>query len=503
MANFKNNSSDQGMFIPVSFEDQIIPGTIEYAIYDIVENHIDTFAPDKRYKNDYSGRKAYSPKTMIKILFLAYSKGILTSRRIERACKQNVLFMAISGNAQPDHSTIASFVSSMNSTVLDIFVDILLKCSQLDLIGGDVFAVDGCKISSNASKEYSGTFKELENKKEKLKKVLLDLTARHKSNDKLSEETFQKRVAKYESKIKKIDNFLTNNIPKPGKRRKEIKSNITDNESAKIKSGSGFIQGYNGIATVDAKSQVIVCAEAFGAGHEGQFLKKTVETVEKNLKKIGYKEGLKGKKFLADTNYFSEENCENLEIKEIEAYIPDPQFRKRDPRFPDDFPHGSKNRLYNKDRDFVYNIEENSYTCPAGKTLKFERRYNNESSSGRRYQAKENDCCYCELKTKCLSKNSHFRNISIVDVSKSKTYSEKMKNKIDSLYGRDMYSKRMGIVEPVFANITYHKKMNLFTLRTKAKVNVQWVLYCCVHNIGKIANIMPDIFYSLRYTAKF
>lgn len=48
--------------------------------------------------------------------------------------------------------------------------------------------------------------------------------------------------------------------------------------------------------------------------------------------------------------------------------------------------------------------------------------------------------------------------------------------------------KRMGIVEPVFGNIKAVKKLNYFTLRTKIKVNIQWVLYCMVHNIEKIAN---------------
>lgn len=65
-----------------------------------------------------------------------------------------------------------------------------------------------------------------------------------------------------------------------------------------------------------------------------------------------------------------------------------------------------------------------------------------------------------------------------------------MIDKIDTLHGCDMYSKRMGIVEPVFANITVHKGMVRFTLRGKSKVNAQWLLYCCVHNIGKIANII-------------
>jgi len=109
------------MFLTVSFDEQIIPGTIEHAIYDIIENYIDTSPLDERYNNSETDRKAYSPKSLIKILLLSYSKGIFTSRRIEEACRHNVQFMAMSGNAQPDHSTIAAFVSSIDKEVLTLF----------------------------------------------------------------------------------------------------------------------------------------------------------------------------------------------------------------------------------------------------------------------------------------------------------------------------------------------------------------------------------------------
>ena len=69
-----------------------------------------------------------------------------------------------------------------------------------------------------------------------------------------------------------------------------------------------------------------------------------------------------------------------------------------------------------------------------------------------------------------------------------KTHSLKMMEKIDSTAGRDIYSRRMGIVEPVFANVTYHKGMNYFTMRGKKKVNIQWVMFMMIHNIEKIWN---------------
>lgn len=64
---------------------------------------------------------------------------------------------------------------------------------------------------------------------------------------------------------------------------------------------------------------------------------------------------------------------------------------------------------------------------------------------------------------------------------------ERMKDKIDSSIGRYIYSKRLGTVEPVFGNIEINKGLKRSTLRGKQKVNAQWLMYCMVHNVEKIA----------------
>ena len=67
-------------------------------------------------------------------------------------------------------------------------------------------------------------------------------------------------------------------------------------------------------------------------------------------------------------------------------------------------------------------------------------------------------------------------------------YSKEMVKKIESEKGRKIYPQRLAIVEPVFANIRIHKRLDHFTLRGKVKVGIQWLLFCMVHNIEKILN---------------
>ncbi len=492
MARYKDCSRDQSMLIPVNFSDQLIPGTIEFAIDDIVDNYIDLSIFNDQYKNDYLGAKAYPPSVLLKIILLAYSKGFNTSRRIEWLCKTNILFISLTGNLAPDHSTIASFVKSMDGEIKDVFTDILLRCAQLDLIGGEVLALDGCKISSNASKEFSGTLKELENKKNKLKKMCESMLSTHSFNDENEDISIRKREDKYNKKIKKIDDFLKSAEPRKGSRGRENKSNITDNESAKMMSSNGVVQGYNGLAMVDDKNQIIVTAEAFGQGAEGNLLPEIVEKTQETMKKIDNNWSVKNKEIIADTNYFSEENCKFLDGIEADGYIPDVQFRKRDPRFPDDYPHrkGINKNLFSNEM-FKYDEEKNVYICPAGNELKYAGYHNNHGYKGRRYLIRDGSCEKCYKKSECLRKNSKTRSISIIDEQRDKTYSEIMIEKIDSLEGRKIYSKRMGIVEPVFGNIRYCKGLDRFTLRSKKKVNIQWLLYCCLHNIEKTLKATP------------
>jgi len=95
MVKCRSYDYSQGVLIPVSLEEQLMPGTLEFAIYTLVETRIDTSIFDTRYGNDETGRLAYDPKVLLKVVLFGYSRGLISSRQIERACKENVTFMAL------------------------------------------------------------------------------------------------------------------------------------------------------------------------------------------------------------------------------------------------------------------------------------------------------------------------------------------------------------------------------------------------------------------------
>ena len=122
MARYKHYDYSQRVLLPVSLEDQLTPGTLEFAIHSLVETRMDLSLFDDKYCNDETGRLAYDPKVLLKVVLLAYSRGLISSRKIERACRENVIFMALSCGQYPDHSTVAAFISSMKNQNVVIFL---------------------------------------------------------------------------------------------------------------------------------------------------------------------------------------------------------------------------------------------------------------------------------------------------------------------------------------------------------------------------------------------
>jgi transposase len=112
---------------------------------------------DARYKNDLTGASAYPPAMLLKVVLFAYSRGIVSSRDIERACRDHVTFIALSGDSAPHFTTFAAFVSTLGAEIGPLFKEILLICDRMGLIGREMFAIDGVKLPSNASKARSGT----------------------------------------------------------------------------------------------------------------------------------------------------------------------------------------------------------------------------------------------------------------------------------------------------------------------------------------------------------
>ena len=507
MPNFIPHDFNQDRFISVSYADQLLPNTFEHTLWHIVNNCLDFSAFNTRYKNDAGGRAAYNPSILFTVVIYAYYKGINSSRGISDACRTNVTFKALSCDSEPHFTTIADFVSSTQDEIEALFSQVLLLCDKEGLIGKETFAIDGCKMSSNAAKDSSGSFEDLEKKYKKLNSLAKTIINKHKASDavetgsdaadiKAKEET---KINRLKLEAKRIRDFLESNEPRIGSRGIEVQSNVTDNDSAKMGGSKGTDQGYNGIAAADSKHQIVVATDAVGSVSEHDHLLPMIDAVRDRLQVLkSNQKTIDNVLFLADTGFSKAANMEAIFSRGINAIVPDNKYRQRDPAF-DDYERfkktkNGKKRVLKKEMFdkslFTYSEKEKTCICPNGVKLLIS--CENTKDDGNRYinfQGPVKACRNCPLQKKCMrnpvkhsGRQVRFKyddpnNVSAMDL---------MKAIIDSPEGKEKYSQRMGIVEPVFGNLRGAKKLREFTLRGKIKVNGQWKMYCLMHNMEKL-----------------
>ena len=485
-------AAGQGFFLSINLQEQLLPNSFEYMLNEIIGTKVDLSVYDKKYKNDITGARAVPPSVLLKLIIYGYYNGCISSRKIYELNNNNIVAKALTGDMAIHWTTIADFISGNKERFKETFVQVLMYCNELGLIGGENYAIDGLRLPSNASMEMSGTEKQLEKRLAVYRKMARKHIERHERKDAQGAadadagERFEKRQRLLNRRIDKISNFLKGMKKKEGLHEKEIQSNVTDNESAMIHSSDGFIQGYVGIAISDQKSQVVTSAQAYGSANETEHMPDMLDKNIENLEKAGVKteEGKKAA-VLGDPNYYSEDNFKACEERGIEAVIPDSQAKRRIG------PDGS-NR-FDAD-DFNYDEAQDCYECPQGKRLEYKRTTVQGGIEGKVYQASLTDCKQCSVFSKCSwskkeqSKQVQGKVLRIVKSNKPGNLSCKMRGKLGTVEYQDKYADRIQIIEPVFANIRYCKGLNRFTLRGKEKVNGQWLLYCIVHNLGKCMN---------------
>ena len=206
----------------------------------------------------------------------------------------------------------------------------------------------------------------------------------------------------------------------------------------------------------------------------------------------------------ADTGFANEVNMTYLYEEKIDGYLPDNQFRRRDPRF------SGQKKKYGKRHpeikaarpqipasEFAFDPKALRCICPSGQEISYRgTRKDEQGNQKAMFEGKLSQCKSCDMKVQCMKnpesanhRKGNGRQVSfLLNGVRRATYTDWMKHRIDSAKGKEIYGHRMSVVEPVFGNIGTNKRLNRFSLRGKKKVQGQWNLYCLVHNIEKLAN---------------
>ena len=328
--NFIDCDRDQLFLLPPSMREWLPEGHLVWFILDAVDQ-LDLSGFLRRYRADGWGRAAYPPKTMVALLLYAYCTGVRSSRKIERACQENVAFRVITGGQVPDHTTISRFRQEFQEELAGLFTEVLWLCGQAGLVKVGTVVVDGTKMAGNASLSANRTYQHLKEEVERMLKEAeaADAAEEAQAGDGVPKELVDrnKRLARLKRAKEELERMAAEEAAekereacgerersgRKGRGRKPpdprpdpgAKVNLTDPESRIMKARQGYVQGYNAQLVV-TKDQIIVAAEVTQDQNDVRQLHPMLKRAKEELEGAGIKK--RPKVAVADAGYFSEGN---------------------------------------------------------------------------------------------------------------------------------------------------------------------------------------------------
>ena len=173
---------DQGWLLPPSPRDWLDEGDLVYFLLDTV-SELDISAITSKYEQEGRGFPPYHPRMMVALLLYAYCRGIFSSRRIQQACEERVTFRVIAGNDIPNFRTISDFRKLHLQELQGLFVQVLRLCQEVGLVKLGHVSLDGTKIKANASRHKAMSYKRMKQEEKRLKQEIRDLLQQAESVD--------------------------------------------------------------------------------------------------------------------------------------------------------------------------------------------------------------------------------------------------------------------------------------------------------------------------------
>lgn len=433
---------DQLFLMPPSLAEWLPEDHLAWFVLDAVEE-IDLSEFYAGYRADGWGGAARHPKTMVALLLYAYCTGVVSSRKIEAACRVDVAFRVVCGNVAPDHTTIARFRARHEKALKGLFTASLRLCATAGMTSVGLVAVDGTKMAASAALEANRG-------KASLDRAVEELFAQAKAADAVEDAAHgldrggetpavlrgrAERKRRFKAAKEKLDAELAAEqaahaehlawraaeeerrgsklrgrkpkapADKAGAKQRNV--NTTDPDSGVMSTKKGFVQGYNAQALANAE-QIVVAAEVTCEHNDSGQLHPMIDATNASLAEAGIQD--RPKQLLADAGYASEENFAALKEGDPDCYVA------------------------------TRNMKKN----PTPRT-------------GRRGPLK--------------------KNATLVDT---------MDRKVSTKKGNALYRRRQAIIEPVFGQIKQARGIRGFSRRSKPAADSEWKLICGTHNLLKL-----------------
>lgn len=470
---FRPYDPNQPLPLPADLRQWLPTDHTVYLLGDIVDQ-LDLSPITAVYdQGDGGGNPPYHPEMLTKLLFYAYSQGVVSSRVIARKTYEDVAFRVLTADQHPDFRTISDFRERHLAGLVPLFKQVVRLAGRLGLVKLEHVAQDGTKVLANASKHRAMSYARMRQAEERLGKEIRALLEAARAADEAEDaeygpegtgeelpedlsgeitrrerrlstireakEALEREAREEAAAIRAADEAErerraeAGEPKKPGKRpdpselpRDEAQANFTDPDSRIMKSSDkAFIQAYNAQAAVDASGhQIIVGCFVTNQSADAPHLEPMVDQVEETLGKP--------KEWSSDAGYFSTHNVEVLEQAKIEGFIP---------------PDRQKHSAQPLPRGVAEVLEAVGLGPPP----------------------------------------------LAAEPPEEAGAKAEMRARLSSDRGRVAYAKRKQTVEPVFGQMKERRSLRRFSLRGLVKVSGEWTLWCLTHNLGKIVRALRTV----------
>jgi transposase len=516
--NFLSCDRDQEYMLPPSITDWLPESHPVWFFIEAIESMRPKFgAFYARYRSDGWGRAAFEPTMMVTLLCYAYFNKVISSRQIERHCRQDIAFRAITANRMPDHATIARFRQANWDSMKSLFTEVLRACREAGLVSAGLIAIDGTKIAASASSKRNRSAEQIDKELAQLElEIAEDMLSQAEAADAADDErlgpdaaggempeavaTKKARAEWLRQRRQKLDDDEAARHadhearkashkqaraqgseeapPRPPRppRSGKPRVNLTDPDSKTMKCPGGYLQGYNAQAAVN-EHQIIVATDVTNAAADVYQFEPMAASAQANLAEVGAD---RMARVVADTGYYCDHNArldlgadvlicpsfrdeadlEEALAAEVARAAAEAEYQAK----LREIEELADRRVAVLDRVIAGEITRQDAAVLLGSCL------SHVHTLLRRYRARGRDGITPKRLPPRPRSDPRLR----------------MRDKLSSEEGRAAYRQRSQTVEPVFGQIKEGRGFRQFSCRGLRACKGEWDLIGAVHNLAKL-----------------
>jgi transposase len=470
---FRPYDQRQPFLLPPSLRDFVEESHPAHVINDLVDL-LDLSALEAYYGN--LGQPAYHPRLMLKVILYGFTVGTFSSRKLQRACQENLAFKYLAGMETPAFRTFIEFRQRHRDDMKEVFLQTAKLARELGLARLGAVALDGSKVEANTSKHKAMSYGRMLEEEAKLKGEIEELLKRAQTVDKQEDQDYgpdedgyqvSEELARREQRLTRIQQAKAAlekreqqaHPSEPIDPKKQI-SFADPDARCFTKPGDGTRYIYNAQAAVDMDSQIIVANHIEDSVSDAHAAGPALESMEQDL---GQLPGV----LVTDAGYGNKNTLDRCQERGVTPVCATAR-------------EGKEEQDSKLDR-FSYDGDQDRFTCPHGHVFVFT--HEHVADGTRTYKTTKPAPCTC----------GHYETADgrkVIRVGQGHLAKRALKRIMDEPGHRELYRRRKCTSEPPFGQIKAGMGFRRFFYRGRQQVRSEWDLVCAAFNVKKIAVLL-------------